>query len=116
MDEISLSGIRVNTNIGITQEQQMLEQEIYVDLHLYYDFEKIQNSDDLKDGIDYSQVISYLREVSGDIQTHTLEAYSNQIAQDLKKKFKLEKIKLAVETSRFNDDLDLDEIKVYITR
>ncbi|MCJ8345164.1 FolB domain-containing protein [bacterium] len=116
MDEISLSGIRVNTNIGITQEEIMLEQEIYIDLHLYYDFKKIQESDDLKDGINYAEVISYLREASSELQTHTLESYINSIAMLLKKKFKLESIKLAVETTRFNETLDLDEVKVHITR
>ncbi|MCO4783181.1 MAG: dihydroneopterin aldolase [Candidatus Cloacimonetes bacterium] len=116
MDKISLSGIRVNANIGITDQEKMLEQEVYVDTHLYYDFKKIQQTDDLKDGVNYSEVISFLRHLASENQTNTLEAFANMIAVETKKQFKLSKIKVGVESARFTEELDLDEIKLYVKR
>ncbi len=116
MDQISLNGIRVNANIGTNLEDRVLEQEVYIDLCLYYDFSKIQESDDLKDGIDYKKVIEILRNLSSDIQKSTLESYANDIAINLKKSFKLNRVDLGLETNRYNEDLDIDEIKVKITR
>ena len=47
--------------IGLLEEEQSAPQNLRVSLEVSYDFEKIQESDEMADGIDYSDLIESVR-------------------------------------------------------
>ncbi len=79
-DAIEISGLRLQTYIGVTDEERAEPQAIVVDLRLDADLTKAGISDDLADTIDYDAVINDVSELVRSSKPRLLEHLAEEIA------------------------------------
>jgi FolB domain-containing protein len=116
MGKIKLEGIEVMVRIGLLEEEQFAPQDLYVSLELSYDFSNIRESDEITDGIDYREIVGFVREFSKAYDGKTLERYAHLLAAELKGKFDFSKVRLTVDKPRYVQKLGLREISVEVER
>jgi len=116
MGKIKLEGIEVMVRIGLLEEEQFAPQDLYVSLELSYDFSNIRESDEITDGIDYREIVGFVREFSKAYDGKTLERYAHLLAAELKEKFDFSKVRLTVDKPRYVQKLGLREISVEVER
>ena len=100
--------------IGLLEEEQFAPQDLYVSLELSYDFSPVRESDEISQGVDYREVISWVRELSNAYDGKTLECYAHLLAAELKEKFSVAKVRLSVDKPRYTKKLGLREIRVEV--
>lgn len=116
MGKVQLEGIEVMARIGLLEEEQYAPQDLYVSLELSYDFSPLRESDEISQGIDYRDVISFVREFSNAYDGKTIERYAHLLAEKLEGKFAVEKVRLSVGKPRYVKKLGLREIRVEVER
>ena len=116
MGKIQLVGIEVMARIGLLEEEQYAPQDLIVSLDLSYDFAGIKDSDEIAEGIDYRDLISYVREFSTSYDGKTLEKFAHLLASEIKQSFPVDKVKLSVDKPRYTKKLGLREIRVEVER
>ena len=116
MGKIKLEGIEVMVRIGLLEEEQFAPQDLYVSLELSYDFSKIRESDEITDGIDYREVVAFVRKFSSAYDGKTLERFAHLLADKLKEKFSVSQVRLSVDKPRYVKKLGLREIRVEVER
>jgi len=114
MGKVLLEGIEVMVRIGLLEEEQYAPQDLFVSLELSYDFSSLRESDEISHGIDYRDVICAVREFSKIYDGKTIERYAHLLAERLKQKFGVDKIRLSVEKPRYVKKLGLREIRVEV--
>lgn len=80
-EHILVSGLRVETRVGWTDEERARPQFVLVDLDLETDLARSSDSDDLGDTIDYGSLIA---EVAGHVsgrETRLLERLAAEVAE-----------------------------------
>ncbi len=116
MGKIKLEGIEVMVRIGLLEEEQFAPQDLYVSLELSYDFSTIRESDEITDGIDYREIVEFVREFSNAYDGKTLERFAHLLAVELKEKFDFSKVRLSVDKPRYVKKLGLRQITVEVER
>jgi dihydroneopterin aldolase len=80
-DRIVISGLRVRTRVGWTDEERAEPQFVLVDLDLETDVSASSASDDLADTIDYAAVISDVARHVSSKETRLLERLAADVAE-----------------------------------
>lgn len=80
-DHILISGLRVETRVGWTDEERATPQFVLVDLDLEIDTEVSSASDDLRDTVDYAGVISDVARHVSARETRLLERLAAEVAE-----------------------------------
>ena len=62
MGMIVLEDIEVMARIGLLEEELYAPQDLTVSVEIEHSFDRISETDDLADGIDYREVIEFIRE------------------------------------------------------
>lgn len=115
-DRIILRGIRIQALIGILDEEQHSQQELVVSVVVHTPFTRIQQSDQIQDGVDYREVISACRQFSLCHHSKTLEHFTHHLALHLKQTFAAQQIELTIEKNRYAKDLGVEHIEAYVCR
>ena len=116
MGKIQLIGIEVMARIGLLEEEQYAPQDLLVSLDLSYDFGEIKETDEITHGIDYRDLISYVRDFSTAYDGKTLEKFAHLLASEIKQNFPVTKVRLSVDKPRYTKKLGLKEIRVEVER
>ena len=116
MGKITLDGIEVVAKIGLLEEEQKAPQDLHVTLSLECDFAPVVAEDDLKQGIDYRNVIETVKGFALAYEGKTLERFAEQLADQLMETFTVESLHLAVDKPRYTRRLGLREIRVEVER
>ena len=114
MGSIHLEGIEVMARIGLLEEELLAPQDLLVTVDLEYDFEKVRKTDELSDGIDYREVIAFVKKFATAYDGKMLERFAQVLAESLKDAFPVSKVKLNVEKPRYTGKLGLREIQVQV--
>ncbi len=109
---IHLSGIEVQTEIGVLAEEKGVLQDLIVHLEIWGDFLRVCQTDNLKDGLDYVLVVNAVREYCQTNQKKTLESFVSDLSQYLGQRFKLVRVAVEVEKPRYQKTLKLGKISV----
>jgi dihydroneopterin aldolase len=80
-DHILVSGLRVRTRVGWTDEERADPQFVLVDLDVETDASASSASDDLADTIDYARVISEVADYVEAQETRLLERLAAEVAE-----------------------------------
>jgi len=96
MDQIFIAGLHIKTIIGVYDFERKNEQTLILDLNFDYDLQSAGISDNLADTLDYAAVAAYAQNFAAKNNFNLVEAFAEQLAQDLLHKFKLTKITLKV--------------------
>tara|TARA_B100000405_G_scaffold253633_1_gene187651 strand:- start:61 stop:411 length:351 start_codon:yes stop_codon:yes gene_type:complete len=116
MGKIQLEGIEVMARIGLLEEEQFAPQDLYVSIELEFNFDGVRKSDEVAEGIDYRDLISFVRDFSSSYDGKTLERFAHVLATKLKDNFAVDKIRLSVDKPRYTKKLGLREIRVEVER
>ncbi len=79
MDKIHLREISCQASIGVTQEERAVAQRILLDLILHLDLEAAAQTDDLKQTVDYRQLVEEVRETVAQSSYSLLEALAGAV-------------------------------------
>ena len=83
VDSIVVRDLRVETHIGVTEEERATPQTVLIDLDIGVDLRPAGNSDDLTDTIDYSAVTGEVAALAAAESTQLLEHLAERIAEVL---------------------------------
>lgn len=100
--------------IGLLEEELLAPQDLLVTVVLEYDFEKVCKSDELSDGIDYREVIAFVKKFATAYDGKMLERFAQVLAESLKGAFPVSKVGVNVEKPRYTGKLGLREIRVKV--
>lgn len=81
MNEILIAGLRVNTRIGVPEEERLVEQEVELDLRIetMRAFEAME--DHLEKTIDYARVCDRVAEIASLKPRQLIETLANEVAE-----------------------------------
>ena len=87
MDSLSLRNIRVNTRIGVPQEERKTLQEILVSIEFLHPIGAVATVDDPASGIDYAAAVRLIEGIAS-TERKTIERFAEDVADTLLKQFK----------------------------
>lgn len=80
-DRILVSGLRVETRVGWTDEERARPQVLLVDLDVETEVSAAANSDDLADTVDYGSLISEVARYVSSQEARLLERLAAEVAE-----------------------------------
>jgi len=113
---IVLTGIEGIGYHGVFPHERVEGQRFLVDVDLTLRSSKANKSDDLKDAIDYAQVISLVHERIVGEPVNLIEKLANKIAGDIVSKFPVKKVEVCVHKPDAPVGLKVADIAVRVTR
>ena len=116
-DAIRITGLRVETHIGVTDEERAEPQTIVIDLSLYADLTKAGISDDLADTIDYDAVITQVSELVRSSKPRLLEHLAEEIANLISRFRLVDRVTVEARKERLPDpSAEVEAVTVRIER
>jgi 7,8-dihydroneopterin aldolase/epimerase/oxygenase len=94
MDCIEVSGIRSYGYTGFLPEERILGQWFEVDLNLWVDLQTSGKSDDLKDTVDYRNIIIMVKHIIKTAKFALVEKLADVIAEDILKIAPIDKVRV----------------------
>ncbi len=91
---VELAGLELFGHHGVEEEERRAGQLFLYDL--WFDVPDAALSDRIEDTVDYGAVVACLREVSEGRQFHLLEALAAALADALRERFDLERVRVRV--------------------
>ncbi len=96
MDTISIHELKLETLVGVYEHELAAPQTIQIDLHFGIPDAKVFSRDNIKDAVDYSAVVTRMREHLGSKHRNLIETVAEEIAQLLLREFKVPMVKVRV--------------------
>lgn len=113
MDSILLTGIRVQTRIGVPEAERKNVQQILVTIELRHPIASVANADAIGTGIDYAQVTEEVQKLAK-TERKTIERFAEDIATTVLTRFRPEGGVTVTVTKK--PDLPLESASVTIQR
>ncbi len=85
--KFKIHDIPVQVFLGVPHEERATKQEILVSLTFKFDTQKAEQSDDIKDTIDYFQIYQFVQQFPAETSFCLLEHFHAKLGQSLKKTF-----------------------------
>jgi|TARA_B000000441_G_C21675546_1_gene310052 dihydroneopterin aldolase len=114
MGMIVLEDIEVMARIGLLEEELYAPQDLTVSVEIEHSFDRISETDDLADGIDYREVIEFIREFCGSYDGKTIERLADLLCKSIKEKFPSGRVHLVLNKPRYVNKLGLSAIRVEV--
>ncbi|MBS0289014.1 MAG: dihydroneopterin aldolase [Proteobacteria bacterium] len=83
MDKIIISDIKLNTLIGIKAWEKQTPQNLHLDLVMATDAKRAAENDDIKDAIDYENVLQHILVFIQEHHFQLLETLAEHLADEL---------------------------------
>lgn len=80
MDRITIRGLRVDTRIGVGDDERARPRPVSIDIELDTDLRRAGRSDDLGDTVDYDELASRVAELVRSSEVRLLEHLAEKIA------------------------------------
>ena len=96
MDILQVNGIRAYGYVGYFPEEQVLGQWFEVDLKFWIDLSVAGESDDLNDTLDYSKVVTLVKDIIKTSNFKMIERLADAIATAALDMSKVEKVKVSL--------------------
>lgn len=115
-DQIKLSGISLQTRLGVTQTERDWPQTVFIDVALYTDTRVAGKSDKIEDTINYDEVYEVIRQECS--EPHNLiEALAENLCSKLHSHFYLSRVTLTLKKIPANlKSQGIDSVSIEITR
>ena len=115
-DRITISGLKVETRIGVTPEERARPQTVVVALALEVDLRTAGASDDLRDTIDYDHLTVSVADLIRSSETSLLESLAEKIASHVCASTKADRVTVEAMKESPPVSEDVGPIAVRITR
>ena len=89
---IGISDLKVNCVIGIYPHERTIEQNLFIDIKIKYDFQHARQSENVKDTIDYAQVAEIVTSLGVKNKYQLIETYAEDAAQSILETFKIDEV------------------------
>lgn len=96
MDKIHLREISCQTHIGVTEEERAVAQRILLNLILHLDLEPAAQTDDLKQTVDYRQLVEEVRKTVAQGSYTLLEALAGAVCSRVLRDDKISVVEVKV--------------------
>lgn len=94
MDTLNIKELQVSTKIGVYAWEQRINQQLLIDIDMETDFSGCQ--EDLNKTIDYAALCTHVTDYVQSKSFQLIETVANEIADQIKKQFKVSKITVGV--------------------
>ena len=91
---LKIENIKLWTRVGVLDKERKFGQLFSLDVFLWSSFEKCVELDDVNSTIDYSVLISVIKNHSRNFTCQTIEKYSNEIVDLIVKRFKPNRLEI----------------------
>jgi len=95
-DKIKLSGLKVETIIGVWEWEKRNPQIVSIDLEMSTAIKAAAKSDSIKDALDYRAISKRIKQYSENNHFELIETLAENLAQIIIEEFKVEWVKLSV--------------------
>ena len=113
---ITLTGVELHTNHGVTDAEQELGQRMLFDLELIPERVPAAETDEIEGTVDYGEVTSYLVEAATGTRYRTLERLVSVIADGLIERFPLVEVRVRATKPEPPVPVSMDGASVEIIR
>jgi len=115
-DKILLYNCKFSCNLGVYEEERNLKQYIFIDLKLFFDIKKATESDSIEETINYVEVHQVVKNLIENKSYKLIETMSEEIAEAILQKFKIEKIIVRIKKPQALKDVGVEWAGVEIIR
>lgn len=113
-DKLFIRGLRLDTEIGVYEWEKNVKQPISLDIEVNTNATKPAESDELEDALDYQTITDRVTEYINSKHFHLVETVAEQVADLLRKEFKVNWAK--VQVSKLSAIKTVDSVGVVIER
>jgi len=96
MDKVCISGLQIDTVIGVFEWERKVRQSVYLDVQMAWDIKAAAGSDDLSLTLDYQAVANRLTEFVSESEFQLIETMAEKSAELLMSEFKIPWLKMTV--------------------
>ncbi len=114
MDELLISGLKINAIIGVYPHEKTIRQDLFLDLLFYFDARPSAETDNLADTIDYDQLSREIKELLEQEPCNLIETVAEKTARICLSYAVINKVKVSV--SKPSALKRAENVKVTITR
>lgn len=94
MDQLTISGLTINTKIGVYQWEQSIKQQLLIDIIIPTDISNY--NDQLENAVDYDQLCQQVTAYVESNQFALIETVAENIAQLIKDRFSVNQLTVTV--------------------
>lgn len=116
IDRIAITGLRVQTRIGVSDEERAHPQTVIVDIGMNTDVSTAAESDDVTDTVDYHRVASDVEAVVKTNEVRLLEALASRVAETVLAHEGVCAVAVEVRKEQPPIDQDIAQVSVRVTR
>lgn len=95
-DCVFIEGLQVDTIIGVLDHERVQRQPIYLDLYLYFDYEKALGSDQLSDTFCYDEICRKLTQYLSSTQFQLIERLAESVCEWLFAHYRIKSVRLTL--------------------
>ena len=113
-DRLSLSGIKIYPQIGVTVEERSTPQECEADLTIWNNFEGAASQDSIESSIDYCRLLELVRETAAEGEYSLVETLAYKIVRKILQEFSVDRarVKIRKRPVSIKDQVNYVEIEV----
>ena len=91
---LTIKNLKLWARVGVLNKEREFGQLFSIDIFFWSDFEECSDSDDINNTIDYSFLISDIKNHSKNFSCKTIEKYSSEIVNLIVKKYKPSRLEI----------------------
>lgn len=116
MDKIHIKNLKISGKHGVYDFEKKQNHFFEIDVIMYLYLKKAGKSDNLKDTVDYVDVVNLITKIFKKKDCKLIEAVAESICSALLDLYPIKKIKLKIRKPHAPIDADLDTVQVSIIR
>ena len=116
MDKIRILNLRIPAKHGVYDFEKEKDKIFEIDIHMEIDLSKAIISDDLKDTVDYNEVVELTKKIFSENDYNLIEYVAGKICENLLDKFLINNVIIKIRKPHAPINADLDTVEVEVER
>jgi len=116
MDKIRILNLRIPAKHGVYDFEKEKDEIFEIDIHMEIDLSKAIISDDLKDTVDYNEVVELTKKIFSENDYNLIEYVAGKICENLLDKFLINNVIIKIRKPHAPINADLDTVEVEVER
>jgi len=116
MDKIRILNLRIPAKHGVYDFEKEKDKTFEIDIHMEIDLSKAIISDDLKDTVDYNEVVELTKKIFSENDYNLIEYVAGKICENLLDKFLINNVIIKIRKPHAPINADLDTVEVEVER
>jgi len=116
LDKIKILNLRLPGKHGVYDFEKKKEGVFELDIYMHLNLSDALLSDDLKDSVDYSQVVELVKKIFSKNDCNLIEYVAGQICERILEEYPIQKVVIKIRKPHAPINADLDTVEVEIER